>query len=109
MGGRTVAKLLDPNSRTSCANVDQTCFTTSQFATLATQNSFGNLPRNSFRQAGYFDIDTSLLKTITIREGVRFTFGASAYHTLNHPNFGSPGANVAPAGFGALKWPLSAP
>jgi hypothetical protein len=109
MGGQTLAALLDPSIRTSCSNVDQTCFTTSQFATLATQNSFGNLPRNSFRQAGYFDIDTSLLKTITIREGVRFTFGASAYNTLNHPNFGSPGENVAAAGLGVITSTVSAP
>ena len=109
MGGTTLAALLDPSIRTSCGNVDQTCFATSQFATLATQNSFGNLPRNRFRQAGYFDIDSSLLKTITIREGVRFTFGASAYNTLNHPNFGSPGENVAAGGLGVITSTVSAP
>src|SRR5258708_28969084 len=109
MGGTTLAALLDPSIRTSCGTVDQTCFATSQFATLATQNSFGNLTRNSFRQAGYFDIDSSLLKTITIREGVRFTFGASAYNTLNHPNFGSPGENVAAGGLGGITSTVSAP
>jgi hypothetical protein len=112
MGGQTLAALLDPNIRTSCGDVNQTCFTTSQFATLtgaAAQNSFGNLPRNSFRQSGYFDIDSSLLKTVTIREGLRFTFGASAYNALNHPNFGSPGEDVAVAGLGVITSTVSAP
>ena len=109
MGGLTLATALDPNVRTSCTNVDQTCFNTSQFATTATQNTFGNLPRNSFRAPGYFDIDSSLLKTVKLRERIKFTFGASAYNTLNHPNFSSPGFNVAAGGLGIISGTVSAP
>jgi len=112
MGGTTLATVLDPNVRASCTNVDQTCFTASEFATLTganAQTSFGNIPRNSFRGPGYFDIDSSLLKTITIRERIKFTFGASAYNTLNHPNFASPGQNVAAGGLGIISGTVSAP
>jgi len=109
MGGSTLATVLDPGVQTSCTNVDQTCFSASQFATAATQNSFGNLPRNSFRAPGYFDIDSSLLKTVSIRERIKFTFGASAYNTLNHPNFSSPGFNVAAGGLGVISGTVSAP
>jgi hypothetical protein len=109
MGGLTLATALDPNVNTSCTNVDQTCFNASQFATSVTQNSFGNLPRNSFRAPGYFDIDSSLLKTVKLRERIKFTFGASAYNTLNHPNFSSPGFNVAAGGLGIISGTVSAP
>ncbi len=109
MGGLTLATALDPNVQTSCTNVDQTCFNTSQFATSVTQNTFGNLPRNSFRAPGYFDIDSSLLKTVKIRERIKFTFSASAFNTLNHPNFSSPGFNVAAGGLGIISGTVSAP
>jgi hypothetical protein len=109
MGGTTLATVLDPNLRTSCTDVNQTCFTTSEFATLTSQNTFGNLPRNSFRAPGYFDIDSSLLKTIKIHERMKFTFGASAYNSLNHPNFASPGQNVAAGGLGIITGTVSAP
>ena len=112
MGGNTLAVVLDPNVRTSCTNVDQTCFTASEFATLTganAQTTFGNLPRNSFRGPGYFDIDSSLLKTIVFRERIKFTFGASAYNTLNHPNFTSPGQNIAAGGLGIISGTISAP
>jgi hypothetical protein len=109
MGGSTLATVLDANVRTSCTNVDQTCFNTSEFATLAAQNTFGNVPRNSFRAPGYFDIDSSLLKTVKLRERIKFTFGASAYNTLNHPNFSSPGFNVAAGGLGIISGTVSAP
>jgi hypothetical protein len=52
--------------------------------------TFGNLGRSSFRGPGLFDIDTSLLKRIPIREGVTLQFRAEAFNVLNHPNFGTP-------------------
>jgi hypothetical protein len=109
MGGSTLAAVLDPNIQTSCTNVNQTCFNTSQFASLTSQNSFGNFPRNSFRAPGYFDIDTSLMKTLKLTERVKFTLGASAFNTLNHPNFGTPGENVSAAGLGIIANTVASP
>ncbi len=111
VGGNVLATLLDPNIQTSCghANIDTPCFTTKQFATLATQTNFGNLPRNSFRAPGYTDVDTSLYKTIAIRERAKFILGASAFNVMNHPNFGSPAGNVAVGGLGLISTTVTAP
>jgi outer membrane receptor protein involved in Fe transport len=111
VGGNVLATLLDSHIQTSCghANVDTPCFTTSQFATLAQQTNFGNLPRNSFRAPGYTDVDTSLYKTIAIHERAKFILGASAFNVMNHPNFGSPAFNVAVGGLGLISSTVTAP
>jgi hypothetical protein len=111
VGGNVLATLLDPNIHTSCghANIDTPCFTASEFATSATQTSFGNLPRNSFRAPGYTDFDTSLYKTIAIHERAKFILGASAFNVLNHPNFGSPAGNVAVGGLGLISNTVTPP
>ena len=110
-GTTILAALLNPAISSSCgaSAVDTACFTTSQFATLASQTSFGNLPRNGFRGPGYFDWDSSIYKTIRLAEHARFTVGASAYNTFNHPNFGSPGQNVAVPGLGLITSTVSSP
>lgn len=111
VGGNVLAALLDGNIQTSCghANIDKACFTTSQFATLTSQTSFGNLPRNSFRAPGYTDVDTSVYKTIAIHERAKFILGASAFNLMNHPNFTSPAFNVAVGGLGLISSTVSAP
>ncbi len=88
-GGVALADVTGPNTRTVCgpSAVDMPCLTASQFAPPAPQANFGNLPRNSFRGPGFFNIDSSLFKTIPVRERMQLTFGASAYNLFNHPNF----------------------
>jgi hypothetical protein len=108
-GGTVLATLLDPAINTHCTNVDQACFTARQFASTTAQASFGNLPRNSFRGPNYVDFDTTLMKRIQIREGMAFTVGASAYNVFNHPNFGSPGQNVAVGGLGIISSTVGPP
>ena len=99
-----LADVTDPNIRTVCGHsaVDTPCFTTSQFAPAATQANFGNLPRNSFRGPRYFNIDSSLFKTVPVRERVKLTVGASAYNLFNHPNFAYPNADIASPGLGLI-------
>ena len=96
---------------TSCttAAIDQPCFTTSQFQTTALQTDFGNLPRNSFRGPGYFDVDTSIQKAISLKENVSVTIGAGFYNLLNHPNFANPSGNVAAGGLGQIVSTVGAP
>ena len=103
-GGVVLADVTDPNTRTVCGSsaVDKPCFTASQFAPAATQANFGNLPRNSFRGPGFFDIDSSLFKTIPVSERLRLTLGASAYNLFNHPNFADPNADIAFPGLGLI-------
>jgi len=89
---------------TSCGHsaVDTPCFTTASFATTTGQRDFGNLPRNSFRAPGYFDMDTSVYKSFKLFERAKFTFGASFFNLLNHPNLAAPGQNVGLGGAGGL-------
>jgi hypothetical protein len=99
-----LADVTDPNIRTACgrAATNTPCFTASQFAPAATQTNFGNLPRNSFRGPRYFNIDSTLFKTIPIRERMQLTLGASAYNLFNHPNFADPNADIASSGLGLI-------
>ena len=109
--GNALADVLDPHVRTTCGHsaVDTPCFTTGQFATTATQTDWGNRPRNSFRGPGYFNLDSSLYKTVLFGEHTRFTFGASAYNFLNHPNFDDPNADVSSPGFGLIQYTATNP
>jgi hypothetical protein len=90
------------------AAVNIPCFTASQFAPPAaappftTQADFGNLPRNSFRGPGYFNLDSKFFKSIPVSERMRLTFGASAYNLFNHPNFASPNSDIAFPGLGLI-------
>ena len=110
LGQNLLADVIAPVT-TSCttAAIDQPCFTTSQFQTTALQTDFGNLPRNSFRGPGYFDVDTSIQKAISLKENVKLTIGAGFYNLLNHPNFANPSGNVAAGGLGQIVSTVGAP
>jgi Carboxypeptidase regulatory-like domain len=110
-GGNVLAHVLDPQIRTNCgaSTIDKPCFTAGQFATMVTQNDPGNWPRNSFRGPGFFNVDTSLYKTISAGERMRLMFGASAYNLLNNANFGGPGTDVAASALGLITFTLPSP
>jgi hypothetical protein len=99
-----LADVLDPNIERVCGHsaINTPCFTASQFAPAATQADLGNLPRNSFRGPGFFNIDTSLFKTVLLGERTRLVLGASAYNLLNHPNFLDPNADINSSGLGLI-------
>jgi hypothetical protein len=103
-GSTVLAEVLDPNIRTTCGHsaIDTPCFTASQFTPADTQANFGNLPRNSFRGPGYFNLDSSLFKTVTVTERIRVVLGASAYNVLNHPNFSDPVSDITNPGLGQI-------
>jgi hypothetical protein len=104
--GSILPEVIDPNIARTCTAIlgsGQTpCYTPSQFETynlssgVATpvQTTFGETGPNTFRGPGYFDIDTQVSKKFFIKEKYSFEFGAQAYNTLNHPNFGNPSASV---------------
>jgi hypothetical protein len=110
-GFTVLANVLDGNIRTICGHsaIDMPCFTASQFTPWASQSNLGNLPRNSFRGPGYFDVDTSLWKSVPMGERARFTLGASAYNFLNHPNFADPNADISRGGLGLIQGTASGP
>jgi hypothetical protein len=99
-----LANALDPGIRRTCGHsaVDTPCFSAGEFSAPSSQANLGNLPRNSFRGPGYVSIDSSLYKTVSIRDQLRLALGASAYNLLNHPNFADPNADVAGGGVGLI-------
>ena len=103
-GGVVLADVLDPNIHRVCGHsaINAPCFTASQFAPAATQANFGNLARNSFRGPGFFNIDSSLFKTVLLGERTRLIFGVSAYNLLNHPNFTDPRPTLQFPGLGLI-------
>jgi len=111
IGLSVLADVLDPHIRTTCGSsaVDTPCFTTSQFVSAGVQSDLGNRPRNFFRGPGFFDLDSSVYKTLAFRERMRFTFGASAYNLLNHPNFGIPSSDVNGQGLGQIYSTVASP
>ncbi|MBZ5622593.1 MAG: carboxypeptidase regulatory-like domain-containing protein [Acidobacteriia bacterium] len=123
--GTILADLVDPTALgRNCGSgaVNTPCLTQSQFlytttsacngstnGCLTAQNNYGNIPPNSFYGPGYFDIDTQVTKTIRIRERMNLQIGASAYNTLNHPNFGLPNGTATGATLGKITGTVSPP
>jgi hypothetical protein len=105
-----LADFLGSTSYPSCTSPNVACYSTSEFATKATQHDLGNIPRNSFRGPGYFDTDLNLNRTVTFAEKYNLLIGASFFNILNHPNFAPPGNNVnSPATFGLIQSTVSEP
>lgn len=54
----------------------------------------GNAGRNSLRAPGFFQWDSSLMKTFPVSEKVNVQFRADIFNVLNHPNFGNPDVGI---------------
>jgi carboxypeptidase family protein len=52
--------------------------------------TFGTMPRNLFRDAGFYNWDFSVAKDWRITERFRAQFRAEFFNILNHPNFANP-------------------
>lgn len=103
-GLSVLADVVDPEIHRTCGRsaVTTPCFSAGEFAPAATQADLGNLPRNSFRGAGYFNFDAAVFKAFAVRERMRLTIGASAYNALNHPNFLDPNFAMPSPGLGLI-------
>lgn len=116
-GGTVLADLLDPTILgANCANVNVRCFSSSQFAASSAtagnphqQTDFGNIPPNSFRGPGFFNVAAQLTKRFPITERVPLEIGASAFNVLNHPSFAVPNGNVTSGSFGLITSTVSSP
>ena len=116
-GGTVLADLLDPTILgASCTNVNTRCFTSAQFAASSAtaanphqQADFGNIPPNSFRGPGFFNIASQVTKKIPVTERAAFEIGASAYNLLNHPSFAVPASNVTSGSLGLITSTVSSP
>ena len=124
--GTILADLLDTSAlgkHCGSGAVNTPCLTQSQFvytttsacsatltnACLAAQTNYGNIPPNAFYGPGYFDMDTQVTKSIKFRERLNLQIGASAYNTLNHPNFGQPSGTATSATLGTITSTVSPP
>ncbi len=77
------------------------CFSASQFESTTTQNTFGNIRRNSFYGPHYADSDFALSKKFLDTERASLQIGAYAFNVFNHPNFSNPSNNVGAGNVGS--------
>ncbi|HXD30928.1 MAG TPA: TonB-dependent receptor [Pyrinomonadaceae bacterium] len=72
---------------------------------------FGHLERFFVNGPTYFNVDASLIKNITIKEGVHFQIRAEVFNVLNRANFGVTAAqqvqNISSSNFGRLTTAFS--
>lgn len=110
-GAATVlAQVLNPDFSHTCNSYSRPCFQkTGIFNGSASQNIWGNVPRNAFYGPHYADVDISLYKAFNLRYA-HLTVGANAYNLMNHVNFASPNNNASQANsLGAIAGDVSAP
>ncbi len=93
--GAGLAVFIPGSKVTSCTSPSTPCMSVANFLDNPGQtaaSSLGNLPRNSFRGAGYFNADMSVDKNFRLTERVGLRVGLNAFNVLNHANFANPGA-----------------
>lgn len=76
-------------------------FNTSAFAFPAF-GSFGNAGRNILDGPGFQNVNLSLMKTTSLKEGVDLQFRAEAFNVFNHPNFDLPDNFLGSPTFGRI-------
>ena len=85
------------------------CASQSMFLPAGTETTFGNVGRNTLYGPGYFNIDSSLFKNVSITERFRLTIGASAFNLLNHAHFAPPFLDVASGAIGGIYGTVEEP
>jgi hypothetical protein len=63
---------------------------------------FGNAGRNILKAPGFEDVDFSVAKQTTIREGITLQFRAEFFNLFNHPNLGQPVNSIISPQFGQI-------
>ena len=58
--------------------------------TLNAPGTLGDTPRNGFRSAANYEVDTALMKNFTLTERINLMFRAEAFNIINHPNYYGP-------------------
>jgi hypothetical protein len=65
--------------------------------------TFGTLPRNSLRTAGYHNADVSIFKAFPLYRESNLEFRAEAFNVTNSPVFGKPNTNYGSLAFGSVN------
>lgn len=63
---------------------------------------FGNAGRNIARGPAFTDVDASLVRNFTVREGINLEFRAESFNIANHANFSLPVADLNSPNFGQI-------
>ena len=58
--------------------------------TLNAPGTLGDTPRNGFRSASNYEVDTALMKNFILTERINLMFRAEAFNVINHPNYYGP-------------------
>ncbi len=58
----------------------------------ATNGTYGNLGRNTFRGPNYADVDAEISRFFPLTERTKLDFRIEAFNMFNHPNFDAPGS-----------------
>jgi hypothetical protein len=86
-----------------CSTPSTPCLSASQFNSPGGETNFGNIPRNFFRGASYFNSDFSVLKNFPITERINFGIGATGYNIFNHASFSNPTPDISSGQFGTIQ------
>lgn len=62
---------------------------------VPTGGGIGDLGRNAFRGPGYFNLDASMLKDISITERLKLQLRFEFFNATNHPNFDNPNSDFS--------------
>lgn len=70
--------------------------------------SFGNAGRNLVRAPGLWQVDSALMKRVSLKERTTLQVRVEAFNVFNRGQFGSPQANLSsPLSFGAITTPVN--
>ncbi|GAC1662214.1 MAG: hypothetical protein NVS9B4_15590 [Candidatus Acidiferrum sp.] len=75
-------------------------FDTSVFSQPTGKGVFGNTGRNIFSGPGFFNLDASILKRISITERVKLQFRSDWFSATNTPQFNNPNTSFTSSDFG---------
>ena len=96
----------DPNTGTcpggAAVRTPECWFNTNAFQHAAT-GQFGNVGRNTLNGPAFQQWDFSAIKTIPIRESMRFEFRAEIFNIFNNANFELPNNDINSPGFGQIE------
>jgi hypothetical protein len=83
------------------AQVTVPCGTTTNGC--AELGTFGNIRRNAFRTPPFVQFDAQVSRLFPIHERLGLDLRLEAFNVLNHPDFGSPQANLSSSTFGQIS------
>jgi hypothetical protein len=94
----------DPTGQTGPAMLDH-FWNSAAFAIPAVNAPYGNVGRNAFRMANFWQWDLGVNKSfkIPVREGMAVQFRSEFFNFLNRSNFGPPTCDITNAAFGTIR------